>query len=254
MPIAPNGISIVPITGVPAVKPGDDLPRLLTVALNEIGHKPLPTDVIVVAQKVVSKAENAIVYLTDITPGVKAIELAEVVNKDPRLVEAILSVSARIVRSVPGVLITETNHGFICANAGIDTSNGLGDGIVTLLPVDPDRSAQDIRRGIYEHLGVTLAVIVSDSFNRPWRQGSVNVAIGTAGFEPLFDGRGEADDTGHLLRTTVVSVADEIASAAQLVMGETGGVPAAVVRGLQLKLSETGSSALLREPERDLFR
>lgn len=254
MPIAPHGITVIPLTGIPAVHPGDDLASLLSEALTRIGVTPEPNDVLVVAQKVISKSEGAIVNLDDVKPGDAALEIAAVVNKDPRLVEVILANSTRIVRSVPGVLITETLHGFICANAGVDVSNSLGPNMLTLLPVDPDMSARQIGDGIEKRLGVKMAVIVSDSFNRPWRQGSINVAIGTSGFVPLYDGRGTEDDAGMRLQATVVSVADEIASAAQLAMGETGRVPAAIVRGLQLQFSDEGSSALLRDPAQDLFR
>jgi coenzyme F420-0:L-glutamate ligase/coenzyme F420-1:gamma-L-glutamate ligase len=212
------------------------------------------SDVLVVAQKVVSKSEGAVVRLDGVTPGDEARVLAETVDKDARLVEVILSQSKRIVRSVPGVLITETHHGFICANAGVDASNSVAEGTIVLLPRDPDASAVRIMDGIESRTGKQIAVIVSDTFNRPWRNGSINVAIGTAGFEPLDDQRGAQDDAGHTLRATVVSIADELASAAQLVMGETGGVPAAVVQGLRLKRSHSGSSNLLRDPGRDLFR
>jgi coenzyme F420-0:L-glutamate ligase/coenzyme F420-1:gamma-L-glutamate ligase len=256
---APSGMTVLPLTGLPSIRPGDDLPELLAESLVDVcsalePNSVLSTDVLVVAQKVVSKAEGAFVNINDVTPTKAAIEMAAVVDKDPRLVEVILANSARVVRSVKGVLITETLHGFICANAGVDASNSLDQGVLTLLPEDPDRSARQIRQGIEKRLGASPAVVISDSFNRPWREGSINVAIGTAGFSPLADVRGTADDRGQALHATVVSVADEIASAAQLVMGETGGVPAAVIRGLQLQPSDEGSSALLRKPEADLFR
>jgi coenzyme F420-0:L-glutamate ligase/coenzyme F420-1:gamma-L-glutamate ligase len=254
LPIAPNGITVVPLTGIPAVHPGDDLAGILSNALTEIGSTPQHSDVLVVAQKIVSKAEGAVIDLNDVTPGKAATELAGIVDKDPRLVEVILANCTRIVRSVPGVLITRTHHGYICANSGVDASNSLGPNILTLLPEDPDRSARQIRDGIEKRLVIQMAVIVSDSFNRPWRQGSINVAIGTAGFVPLYDGRGTADDSGQLLRATLVSVADEIASAAQLVMGETGRVPAALVQGVRIESSNEGSSSLLRESAQDLFR
>ena len=254
MPIAPHGISVIPLTGIPGIHPGDDLAGLLSDALTRIDVTPDLHDLLVVAQKIVSKSEGAVIDLNDITPGAAAVALAEIVDKEPRLVEVILAQSTRVVRSVPGVLITETHHGYICANAGVDASNSLGPTILTLLPEDSDRSARAIQDGIDRRLGVKMAVIVSDSFNRPWRQGSVNVAIGTAGFVPLYDGQGSLDDAGMRLRATLVSVADEIASAAQLVMGETGRVPAAIVRGITLQSSDEGSSTLLREPGKDLFR
>lgn len=254
MPNAPHGISVIPLTGITSILPGDDLAGLLSDALTRIDITPDLYDVLVIAQKIVSKSEGAVIDLNDVTAGASAVELAAIVDKDPRLVEVILAQSTRVVRSVPGVLITETHHGYICANAGVDASNSLGPTILTLLPEDSDRSARAIRDGIEKRLGMKMGVIVSDSFNRPWRQGSVNVAIGTAGFVPLYDGQGLLDDAGIRLKATLVSVADEIASAAQLVMGETGRIPAAIVRGTMLQLSDEGSSTLLREPGKDLFR
>jgi coenzyme F420-0:L-glutamate ligase/coenzyme F420-1:gamma-L-glutamate ligase len=248
------GMTVTPLRDVPRVQPGDDLAALL-VASAQAAHLSIgEDDVLVVAQKIVSKAEGAIMDLRRVRPGVLASQLALEVNKDPRLVEVILSQTSRIVRKVPGVLITETIHGLICANAGVDGSNGLGPDIVTLLPADADSSASRIREGIGAALGVRPGVIVSDSFNRPWREGSVNVAIGVAGFYPLLDSRGERDDVGRELKATIVSLADEIASAAQLVMGETGGIPAALVKGLSLQKSNAGSAMLKRDPARDLFR
>lgn len=248
------GVTITPLYGIPAVRPGDNLPSLLADALRRQSLEPTETDVLVVAQKVVSKAEGACVDLRDVKPGAQALELAAEVDRDPRIVEVVLSQSTRIVRKARGVLITETRHGLICANAGVDASNSLGPDILTLLPEDPDASAGRIRTSIGALTGVSLCVIVSDSFNRPWREGSINVAIGTAGFYPLDDRRGQPDDSGRALRATLVSLADEIASAAQLVMGETGGVPAALVKGVSLTKSNAGSAVLKRDPARDLFR
>lgn len=254
MSLAPNGLSVTPLTGIPAVQPGDDLAALIVSAISTNKRVLGDTDVIVVAQKVVSKAEGAVVRLDTVVPGKEATELGAKVHKDPRLVELILANSVRIVRSVPGVLITQTRQGFICANAGIDSSNSLGPATVILLPEDSDRSARQLREAIAARTGHALAVVISDSFNRPWRDGSINVAIGTAGFVPLDDKRGESDDSGKALRSTRVSIADEIASAAQLVMGESGGVPVAIVSGLELDASNEGSASLLRNPDRDLFR
>jgi coenzyme F420-0:L-glutamate ligase/coenzyme F420-1:gamma-L-glutamate ligase len=254
MSIAPGGLRVLPVLGIPQVMPGDDLVQFIADALSTSAYDLTHSDVLVVAQKVVSKAEGAVVRLEDVTPGDEARAVAEAVDKDPRLVEVILSESKRIVRSIPGVLITETHHGLVCANAGVDASNSVEEGAVVLLPRNPDASASRIMEGIESRTGQRIAVIVSDTFNRPWRNGSINVAIGVAGFEPLDDQRGALDDVGHTLRATVVSTADEIASAAQLVMGETGGVPAALVQGLRLTRSNSGSSGLLRDPGRDLFR
>lgn len=254
MSLAPYGLTVRPVTGIPAVQPGDDIAALILSALSANQQTLQVSDVLVIAQKVVSKAEGSVVDLANVVPGPEATEIAKVVRKDPRLVEVILANSVRIVRSVPGVLITETHHGFICANAGIDASNSLKTGTVVLLPEDPDRSAREIREKIAHDTGVAPGVVISDSFNRPWREGSTNVAIGTAGFVPLHDGRGTRDDSGKILHATRVSIADEVASSAQLVMGETGGTPVAVVSGLKLHASNKGSDSLLRDPKRDLFR
>ncbi len=254
MALAPKGLQVMPVPGIPAVNPGDDLAALILQALSDSGQQLQESDVLVVAQKVVSKAEGAVVNLAQVVPSENAENVAETVRKDPALVEVILANSVRTIRSVPGVLITETHQGFICANAGVDTSNSLGPGIVVLLPEDPDGSARQLRNAIADRTGVSVGVIVSDTFNRPWREGSTNVAIGTAGFVPLDDSRGSLDDSGKILHATLVSIADEVASGAQLVMGETGGVPAAIARGLKLDASNEGSGSLLRDPGRDLFR
>lgn len=245
---------VVPVTGIPPVSPGDDLAGILAGRMAAQALDVNSDDVLVVAQKVVSKAEGAVVRIADVKPGAEALRVALSVGKDPRLVELVLEQSVRIVRQAPGVLITETRHGLVCANSGIDASNAAGPGTVVLLPEDPDRSALGLMEAIGRRLGVSPAVIISDSFNRPWRNGSINVAIGVAGIEPLDDRRGERDDAGRELKSTLVSVADEIASAAQLVMGESGGIPAALVRGLKLQKSNAGSRSLIRGPARDLFR
>ncbi len=234
---------------------GDDPAAMVLDAVERQGSPLTPGDVVVVAQKIVSKAEGAVVDLEKVTPSERAIELAETVRKDPRLVEVILQQSERIVRAAPGVLVTETIHGLVCANAGVDNSNSAVPSQVITLPRDPDGSARAIRATLESRVGFPVGVIVSDSFGRPWREGSTNVAVGVAGIEPLDDARGRADDHGRTLQGTVVAVADEIASAAQLVMGEFGGVPAAIVRGLQIKMSDSGSArSLQRSPESDLFR
>lgn len=251
----PRSIEIIAIEGLPEVREGDEPAGMILDAAERQGSPLTPGDVVVVAQKIVSKAEGAVVDLEKVTPSDRANELAVTVQKDPRLVEVILQQSARIVRAAPGVLITETIHGLVCANAGVDNSNSAVPGQVITLPRDPDGSARLIRSTLESRVGGPLAVIVSDSFGRPWREGSTNVAVGVAGIEPLDDARGRGDDHGRVLQGTVVAVADEIASAAQLVMGEFGGVPAAIVRGLQFKTSDSSSArALQRSPEFDLFR
>ena len=248
-------IEIIAITGLPEVREGDDLAAMVYHAIGELESPLEAGDVIVVAQKIVSKAEGAVVDLGSISPSQRARDLAETVKKDPRLVEVILQQSARIIRASPGVLITETLHGLVCANAGVDSSNSAQDDQVIILPQDPDRSARGIRSAFESSARLPLGVIVSDSFGRPWREGSTNVSICISGFEPLEDARGRGDDHGRVLRATVVAIADEIASAAQLVMGEFGGVPAAIVRGALITVSESaGAGALQRSRETDLFR
>jgi coenzyme F420-0:L-glutamate ligase/coenzyme F420-1:gamma-L-glutamate ligase len=248
-------IEIIAIAGLPEVREGDDVAAMIYDAVLEHDSGLQSGDVVVVAQKVVSKAEGAVIDLNSITPSERARELAETVLKDPRLVEVILQQSVQVIRAVPGVLITETIHGLVCANSGVDSSNSAEDDQVITLPPDPDESARSLRTALESRSGVEIGVIVSDSFGRPWREGSTNVAIGIAGLQPIEDARGQGDDHGRVLRATVVAVADELASAAQLVMGEFGGVPAAIVRGAAITMSDNVSaSALQRSPETDLFR
>lgn len=248
-------IEIIAVAGLPEVTEGDDLSAMIFDAVRDQGTDLEDGDVVVIAQKIVSKSEGAIVDLKTVIPSEQALELAETVEKDPRLVEVILQQSAQIVRAAPGVLITETIHGLVCANSGVDSSNSAQDDQVIILPPDPDESARGLRSGLQKRTGVRIGIIISDSFGRPWREGSTNVAVGIAGFEPLDDARGREDDHGRMLRATVVAVADELASAAQLVMGEFGGVPAAIVRGAQITVSDSASAGLLqRSPETDLFR
>jgi coenzyme F420-0:L-glutamate ligase / coenzyme F420-1:gamma-L-glutamate ligase len=235
-----TGLTILPIEGIPEVREGDDLAALLQGAAEvEEG------DIVVVAQKVVSKAEGRVVQIDDVEASERAKELAA--DRDPRELEVILGEAVRIVRARPPLVIAETRHGFVCASAGVDHSNAAGLGTVVLLPVDPDESA----RRLHERLGV--AVIVSDSFGRPFRQGTTDVAIGVSGLTPLLDLRGVRDAAGYELRTTTIAVADEIAAAAELVMGKTAGIPAVIVRGLDLR-GEGSARDLVMPAERDLFR
>ena len=247
-----GSIEVIPLAALPEVEDGADLGVLLLEAAPPGGL--LPGDLVVVAQKVVSKAEGAVVDLGSVSPSRRAREIAESSGKDPRLVEVILQQARRIVKFERGVLITETHHGLVCANSGVDASNVPGDERVSVLPVDPDGSARAIRKVLEQSAGGPVGVIISDSFNRPWREGSINVAIGVSGFRPLLDRRGESDDYGRPLRATVVSVADEIASAAQLVIGETGRRPAAIVRGYSYESLDGSASELMRDPATDLFR
>jgi coenzyme F420-0:L-glutamate ligase / coenzyme F420-1:gamma-L-glutamate ligase len=239
-----TGVSVLPLEGIPEIEEGDDLAGLLLEAAGHTGGFQ-EHDVLVVAQKAVSKAEGRVVRLEDVEPSDAAREHAG--DGDPRHVEMILREAARVVRSRPPLVITETRHGFVCASAGVDASNAPGLGTVVLLPLDPDASA----RRLHERLGV--GVIVSDSFGRPFRHGTTDVAIGVAGLTPLLDLRGKRDRIGYELRSTRIAVADEIAGAAELVMGKTDGIPAAIVRGLELD-GDGSARELVIPPDRDLFR
>jgi len=243
-------VRVLPLRGLPELEEGDDLVRLLVEAAQGVGGLE-PGDVVVVAQKAVSKVEGRVVRLAEVEPSARALELAG--GEDPRKVEVVLRESRRVVRSRPPLLIVETAHGFVCASAGVDSSNAKGEGTVVLLPRDPDASARRLREGIRERAGVEVGVIVSDSFGRPWRRGTTDVALGVAGLRPVLDLRGRRDAAGYELHATEIAVADEIASAAELVMGKTEGVPAAIVRGVDVAGEGSGVDLLL-PPERDLFR
>ncbi|HKY26038.1 MAG TPA: coenzyme F420-0:L-glutamate ligase [Gaiella sp.] len=246
-----RGVSVIPLEGLPELEPEDDLGLLLHSATTRAGGLE-DGDVVVVAQKAVSKAEGRIVALAEVEPSERAVELAGP-DGDPRHVEVILRESAEVVRARPPLVIAETRHGFVCASAGVDASNAPGDGILVLLPLDPDASARRIRERLVELGGVDVGVIVSDSFGRAWRQGTTDVALGVAGLAPLRDLRGTTDARGRELRTTQIAVADELAGAAELVMGKASGIPAAIVRGVDAR--GDGSAAELVMPrERDLFR
>ncbi len=239
-------IQIVPVEGLPEIRAGDDLAALIA-SRAELRDR----DVLVVAHKVVSKAEGRIVDLADIEPSDEARALAG--KDDPRRLEVILRESARLVRTRPPLVIAETRHGFVCASAGVDSSNAAGSGTVVLLPEDPDASAARLRERLHELTGVAPGVIVSDSFGRAWRQGTTDVAIGLSGIRPLLDLSGERDGAGYELHATVIAVADELAAAAELVLGKTARIPAAVIRGVD---ATGGGSArdLVIPAERDLFR
>ena len=259
-PTASSGgrVEIVGLDGIPEIRPGDDLGRILGDALERApGLLPLrPVDVLVVTQKIVSKAEGAIVDLTTVEPRPEAVEFAKRWDRDARQIEVVLREARRVVRMAHGVLITETEHGFVCANGGVDASNvGPASGqVVTLLPHDPDASAAGIRKAIESRFGVDLAVVVSDSFGRPWRWGIVDVAIGVSGLAPLEDLRGVPDHDGRVMRSTVRAVADEIASAAELAFGKTAGRPAALVRGAAPIRGEGTIRDAIMPAEFDLFR
>ena len=255
---APTRIEIIPIRGLPEVRSGDDLARLIAK------HAPdLRTgDVLAVAQKVVSKAEGRVVRLADVVPGARALEMAAESGKDARQLEVVLGETKTIVRWTRGVLISETHHGFICANAGVDRSNAGEPDAVVLLPVDPDASAAELRRALRELSGADVAVVITDTFGRAWREGHMNVAIGIAGLPALKRYAGQYDPQGYELRITEIAVADEVAAAAELVMGKLDRNPAAIVRGLGIDFgaadaasaSEATAQEYVRAAERDLFR
>ena len=250
--------TVVAIDGIGEITPGDDLPRLIAEALEAATdlHPLRADDVLVVTQKVVSKAEGAIVDLTTVEPRPEAVDFAARYDRDPRQIEVVLREAVRVVRMAEGVLITETQHGFICANGGVDASNvGPGSGsIVTLLPSDPDASATAIRTAVRERSGQDVPVIVSDSFGRPWRLGIVDVALGVSGLLPLDDLRGSPDADGRVMRSTVRAVADELASAAELAFGKTERRPVALIRGASFRRGEGRIRDALMPASQDLFR
>jgi coenzyme F420-0:L-glutamate ligase / coenzyme F420-1:gamma-L-glutamate ligase len=246
-------LRLIGVPGMPEVEAGERLPSLIVTSLRGAGIAVVEGDILVVAQKIVSKAEGRIVELAAIEPGELAREWATRYDKDARMVEVVLQESERIVRMERGVLISETRHGFICANAGVDASN-VEPEVVTLLPEDADRSARDIQAALEREFKTRVAVIVSDTFGRPWREGIVNVAIGVAGIAPLIDYRGQLDSHGRPLKVTVIAIADELASAAELLMQKTAGVPVVIIRGFDYTAREASVSELIRPPETDLFR
>ncbi|HEX4931431.1 MAG TPA: coenzyme F420-0:L-glutamate ligase [Gaiellaceae bacterium] len=244
------GIRVFPLEGIPEIEEGDDLVALLADAAERAGGLE-DADVLVIAQKIVSKSEGRVVDLDGIEPSDRAHELAG--GRDPRHVEVILRESTRVIRSRPPLVIAETPHGFVCASAGVDASNAKGEGTLVLLPVDPDASAARIRDGLKSRTGRDVGVIVADSFGRPFRQGTTDVALGVAGITPMLDLAGRRDGVGYELQGTEIAVADELAGAAQLVMGKLDAKPAAIVRGIDLRGEGTGRDLLI-PPERDLFR
>ena len=244
-----NRLELLGVEGLPEVKSGDDLGELISARA-----KLYPGDVVVVAQKVVSKSEGRVVDLDTVTASPRARELAKqlIAQPDPRVVQVVLDESVRVIRS-ERVLITETRHGFVCANSGVDHSNVGGRNALTLLPVDPDASARRLGERLRKLSGVEVGVIVSDTFGRPWRLGIVNVAIGVAGLPAVIDLRGSLDDDGKPLHATVLAIADDLASAAGILMGKRDRTPAVIVRGMQLQGSGTGHD-LIRPADEDLFR
>jgi coenzyme F420-0:L-glutamate ligase/coenzyme F420-1:gamma-L-glutamate ligase len=246
-----RGVEVLSIEGFPEISPGDDLNRMISGA---VARDLRPGDVLVVTHKIVSKAEDRLVDLRTVEPSTLAKGYAMRYGKDPRQIEVVFRESRRIVRMDRGIVISETHHGFVCANAGVDASNVPGDDTVCLLPVDPDASAARLRDALTEDPGVEVAVVISDSFGRAWRHGITDVAIGVAGMDPVADYRGRRDPHGYPMEASVLAVADELAAAAELVMGKTDGIPLAIVRGYAYSPAPGSARALLMPPDRDMFR
>jgi coenzyme F420-0:L-glutamate ligase/coenzyme F420-1:gamma-L-glutamate ligase len=247
-------IRVIGIRGIPEVTPGSDLVALVFAACRRQRLKIKDGDILVFTQKVVSKAEGCLVRLEEIRPSSLAEAFGREAGKDPRSVEVVLSEARRVVKMDRGVLIAETHHGLVCAQAGVDASNVPDPGTVALLPTDPDRSAAHLRRTLEKRTGSRLAVIISDTFGRPWREGLTNVAIGIDGMSPMIDYRGQKDPHGRPLTATVIAAADELAAAAELVMGKLDRVPVALIRGYHFTKGRGKAKDLVRPAERDLFR
>lgn len=245
----PNALTILPVSGLPEIESGADLGGLIADRCDLVDG-----DIVLITSKIVSKAEGRAIELGDVEPSAFAREWAATWDKDPRLVEVVLGESVRIVRQIGPVLITETRHGFVCANSGVDQSSSGAHGRVLVLPEDPDASARRARERFAE-LGVAVAVIITDTFGRPWREGQTDVAIGVAGIDPLHSYIGQHDPHGHEFRVQEICVADELAAASELVKGNTSRVPVAVVRGFEFEPTDSASMApVIRDPARDLFR
>ena len=247
-------IRIIPVRGVGEVRDGDDVAGLLVDAFEAQGYRFESGDVLVVTQKIVSKAEGRVVDLSTVTPSETALELSQINGRDARQIEVALRETAKIIRKDRGILISETRHGFICANAGVDGSNLALASEVSMLPIDSDVSADGIRAAVRERTGAEVAVIISDTFGRPWRQGQTNVAIGVSGMEVVRDYRGETDSAGLVLVVTEIAVADELAAAAELVTGKLDRVPAAIIRGYPYRPGNGRATDLVRPAEFDMFR
>ncbi len=259
MPKSRRSISIIPVTNIPEIKPDDDLVKIVLEAASDSGLSIEGGDVLVFAQKIISKAENRIVDLNNVSPSPYAHTLSKEVSKDPRLIEVILSETTKIIKMdqrkpEKGRLIVETRGGVISANAGVDASNVSGGNMVTLLPLDSDKSANKLADGFKDKLRVDVAIIIIDTVGRPWRDGLVDIAIGCSGIKALKDYRGETDSKGFELNATVMAVADEIASAAGLLMEKADSVPVVVVKGYKYESGGRGAKELIRNPEDDLFR
>jgi coenzyme F420-0:L-glutamate ligase/coenzyme F420-1:gamma-L-glutamate ligase len=254
----PNRLELIAVPGLPMVRAGDDLPELITGALQAAGLSLRDRDVVVLAQKIVSKAEGRTVDLATVRPSARAVELARSIGKEPDLVEVVLSESKKVVRSRPNLMIMQHRLGFVMANAGVDQSNVAkqdGHRRALLLPVDPDASAADIRERLMQRHGATIGVVISDSFGRPWRRGTVGVAIGCAGLPALIDLRGQPDLFGRTLEVSIIGFADEIAAAASLLQGQAAEAqPVIIIRGLAWTSPATSVAEIVRPPEEDLFQ
>jgi coenzyme F420-0:L-glutamate ligase/coenzyme F420-1:gamma-L-glutamate ligase len=249
----PLEVRITPVGGIKRVEPGDELGGIIAEALRGIGVALADDDIVVVTQKIVSKSEGRLVRLDDIKPTREAAALGAELGKDPRMVELVLRESKRVVRKGHGILITETRHGFVCANSGIDLSN-VDSGYVALLPVDPDASARRIRKSLEKATSKRLAVIVTDTFGRPWREGQTDVAIGCSGIAPTQSLAGKKDPYGYVLKVTQPAIVDEVAAAAELVMTKLSLVPVAIVRGVRYRRDESGVRSMVLKSSLDLFR
>ncbi len=248
-----QSLEIIPVKGINEVKKGDDLASLILSACRKNNLRIEDGDIFVVTHKIVSKAEGQVLRLSSIVPSKFSVRSGHHVGKDPRQVEVILSQSRRLVKMVKGLIISETPQGFVCANAGVDQSN-VESGSIVLLPKRPDESARKLRASIKRALKKDVAVIISDTFGRPWREGQVDVAIGLSGIDPFVDYRGKKDQYGYSLKASVICIADEIASAAELCMNKLDRVPVAIVRGLEYRRADVPARMLVRKPARDLFR
>jgi coenzyme F420-0:L-glutamate ligase/coenzyme F420-1:gamma-L-glutamate ligase len=253
-PCAADGVRFFVLPGLPEIHKGDDLAGKIAGAARET-RVPLENgDILVVAQKIVSKAEGRIARLLDVKPSPRARKIAAALQNDSRFIEVVLKESRRIVRQSDRVLIVETHHGFVCANAGVDRSNVPGRDVVTLLPRKPDQSAAHLAQCLRACTGKRMGVIITDTFGRPWRLGLTNVAIGASGVPALVDLRGTRDRVGKPLRATLLAVADELAASAGLLMGKAEGTPVVVIRGYRFRFTRQGASRIIRPPNEDLFR
>lgn len=248
-----NGLQIIGIKHIPLIDSDEDLFQIILDAFSKNGIKLVSGDIIVITSKVVSKAEGRVINLNDFTPSASEKSLANQLHKDPKLLSAILSETKKIIKIKNDIMICETSHGFICANAGVDQSN-VPKGFVSLLPVNPDNSAEKIRVKFLDKLNVNVAVIITDTFGRPWRNGFVNVAIGVSGLDPILSYRGQIDPYGYNLRVTDLAISDELASAAELVMGKVDNIPVALIRNYSFQPDHGGAHKLVRDASTDIFR